>query len=562
MGKPENKSKNYSTYSWLAFYAILAILVRLFVASMETEVGVDSVHYILMGDNIAHGRGFDTWNTTGGTWTLPPTFPILIALFIKLGANLEWAGHLASVFAGTTVLFPVYFQTKRLFGGLAATASATITIFTPILVDYSAVILTELLFASCVLYMILFALRAFSEKGTITDSLISGFFCGLGYLTKTFGIFTLPFLLAGFLFSRGGKSNLPPIKQTGISLLGFLILAVPYWIFLFNYYGEFVLDGKGIGQENRIWARNLNEEHRDPRYSGELTSDGSDFEINVYPHGEKPEWASTGWLISNFPKKYVQKLIRIYQDFPSTPTYPNNVLPLYLLPIILFGLGLFTGKERWKDFHARRFAVYWLCPFIFGLPIIFVEVRYYVPVVALLVPLMSLGAVVLSDWISNSFERIDSRQGFAIVMVLYMLIALPKIMYKYTHRDDPFVSYNPREVAAEWLTSNIDVPGNIMEYGHSVSFYAGAQSILIPDGDLNDVIRIARKYDAPLLSLDEFYLLRANRRPQLNYLFDTEIDPPDGLVRIYTDERYPGLKHVIYLIEDVGDYDMDSSEER
>ena len=92
-------------------------------------------------------------------------------------------------------------------------------------------------------------------------------------------------------------------------------------------------------------------------------------------------------------------------------------------------------------------------------------------------------------------------------------------------------------------------PAKIMEYGHSVSFYSGAQSILIPAGNLDDVLRIAHKYNVEILSLDEYYLHQGNRRPALNYLLSSNGPLPSELDRIYSDERYPGLHHYLYRIK-------------
>lgn len=542
-------------YETLKLVAILvvAFLLRIFLARFETEVGVDSVHYILMGDNIADATSLDTWNTTGGRWVLPPTFPLLVAFFRLFGAGLEWSGHLAAVTAGTALIIPLYCVTRRLFGIITAQVAAIIAAFTPILVDYSVVILTELLFATFVLWMLLFVIRALSSEENIWDSLLSGIFCALAFLTKTFGIFLLPFLLLSFLFSKaGGRTR---STRFGLALLGFLILAVPYWLFLHQYTGRWVIDGKGQGQQVRIFARNLTEEHIDPRYTGELTEDGSDFLINVDPSASIPEGLSTGRIVFNYVKKYAQKLVRIYQDFPYTPTYPNNVLLLYLFPTILLGLGIFTGPGRWSERHGDRFLLYWICPFVFGLPLIFIEVRYFVPVIPLLVPFMARGAEVVSEWIVNRFTGMKgyiskplAAPALTIVLAVFILLALPKITYKLTNWNDPMVSYNPRKEAAEWLLRSDYDPERIMEYGHSVSFCSGAQSILIPEGDLEDVIGIARKYDIDLLSLDEFYLLRAHRRPRIEYLFDIDDPAPPGLERIYIDDRFPELMHVIYRI--------------
>ncbi|MFH1675602.1 MAG: glycosyltransferase family 39 protein [bacterium] len=534
---------------------IIAIAIRLIVARFETEVGVDSVHYILMGDNIAHGHSWDTWDPTGGRWTLPPLFPILIAIFRLLGAGLELSGHLASITAGTLLIIAVYNLTRRLYGLSVARIAAWLAVFTPILVDYSVVILTELLYATCAIFMLISIHRAFSKEGTLTDTFISGIWAALAYFTKAFGIILVPFLLLSYLFAKGGNSGNKPLRQAIFALLGFLLLSVPYWVALHQYSGQWVIDGKGIGQQVRMYARNLDEEHIDPRYSGELTKDGQDFAINVNPMGKKPEWATPKVVMVNFVKKYIQKLVRIYQDFPFTPTYPNNVLLLYLFPAILLGLGIFTGPGRWIERDSDKLLFYWWCPLVFGLPIIFVEVRYFVPIVPLMIPFMAKGVEKVGDWIIRRFYGEEKRDSVTVknlainlVIVVFIILALPKITYKITHWDDPMIFYNPRRIAAEWLVDFNFERDRIMEYGHSVSFYSGVQSILIPDGDLDDVIRIARKYGTDILSLDEFYVLRAHRRPKIEYLFDLSKKTPPELVLIYSDTRYPGLHHFIYCI--------------
>jgi len=546
---------------------VVAFILRLFLSFFETEVGVDSIHYILMGDNIAHGSSFDTFNTTGGHWLLPPAFPLLIAFFRLIGFGLEWSGHLASVTAGTFLLLPLYFLTRRLYGDSVAWIAIIIASFFPILVDYSTVILTENLFAAFVLLMLLSVVKAYSKKGKKIDAFWSGFSLSLAFLTKTFGLFLLPFLLISFLCGRGGNSKNKGIHLLGIALLGFLILAVPYWIGLRAYTGQWVIDGKGMGQASRIYATSLEDEHIDPRYTGELTSDGSDFLINENPLGTRPSDLSVFSFTGNYLKKYVQKLIRIYQDFPFTPTYPNNVCLLYLLPAILLGLGIFSGPGTWLVRHRDRFMFYWLIPFVFGLPLVFVEVRYFIPVIPLLIPFMAVGVEVMAEWMVTRFSGVRgifvrpvAGPGVTIILALFIILATPKLTYKVTNWGDPMVSYNPRKAAAHWLVSNGYHPERIMEYGHSVSFYSGAQSILIPDGDLDDVISIARTYDVDLLSLDEFYVLRADRRPEIEYLFDTDSDIPGELELIYLDNNYAGLKHVIYRIHPVNEPNLNISD--
>lgn len=559
-----SKSGKFENRELIGLVVAVAVgfLIRIFLARYETEVGVDSVHYLLMGNNIASGTGIDTWDTTGGRWIMPPTFPILVAFFRLFGAALEWAGHLAAVTAGSALLIPVYFLTRRLFNVTTARVAVWLAVFTPILVDYSVVILTENLFATFVLAMLVFTHRAFSEDGRLLDSFLSGIFASFAFLTKTFGIFLVPFLALSYLLSKGGHSKSRPLQQGLLAIIGFLILAVPYWVVLHQQSGHWAIDGKGLGQASRIYSQNLAEEHIDPRYTGQLTENGSDFAINVNPEGTHPDWATPPAVGFYFVKKYIQKLVRIYQDFPFTPTYPNNILLLYLFPTILLGLGIFTGPGRWVERQSDRFLIFWLCPFIFCIPIIFIEVRYFIPVIPLLIPFMARGIEVIANWIMTRFPGSGNvpeskRIGtvITVITIIFAILALPKLTYKVTNWDKPMVSYNPRKEAAIWLLDQGYQPEKIMEYAHSVSFYSGAQSILIPQGSIEDVIRIAHKYDIEILSLDEFFVRRSHRRPEIEFLFDPDSKLPPELERIYVDETHNELHHFLYRIRSQAELD-------
>ena len=386
---------------------LLAVAVRLLLIRYETEIGVDSVLYILQGNNIAHG-GWDTWDTTGGRWIMPPLLPILVAIFRLMGVGLEWSGHLASMAAGVLLLIPVYILTKRLYGDRAAIAAAWIAAFTPILVDYSVIVSTELLFAACAITAMIFTHRAFSLKGTIWDVFWSGIWIGLGFLARSLGIILLPWLLISYLFGRSGPSRSRSIKRTIVALIGFVIIALPYWTALKQSTGKWVIDsrfGTYGGQELR--SDSTDQEASYSRYTGELTPDRSDFLVNVPSLQNEYKTESPSAIVSEVAHRYIQMLMRIYLDFPFTPTFPNGVQLFYLFPVFLLGLGFFTGTGKWRDRDSDRFMVWWLAPFILILPLVFVVVRYYIPVVAMLMPFMAVGAVYLASWIRNAFP--DAR---------------------------------------------------------------------------------------------------------------------------------------------------------
>ncbi len=546
---------------WLILVLLLALGLRLFMAHFENDIGVDSYHYALMGQNILKGE-FDTWDPNGGRWTLPPVFPLLIALLHIFISNIETAGRMASIFAGTLGCFAIFLAVRRLFGDVEALVAAFLCAITPILTDYSVIVLTETTFAALYGFALLFSFLTFLKPGKWYFPLLTGIMCALMYQTKAYGIcfiiFALLVIAIGnkYKFKLGGKFLW---RSMGLALLGWMLLVIPYWIFLYNYYGKFVLDGKAVGQLSRMFAYDIPEERVDPRYEGTLieTSDGKlDYAIlhEGYVKPPKPlDFAK--WFV----RKYIKKLIQIFWDFPTTLSYPDNIPLLNLLSIILVGLGLFTMPLNARNNFPAIFVLLWILPYFTILPMVFIEVRYYIPLVAILNIFAALGVLKMADWLKSCFPMFSEnsfykRRALMIVLIVVFIFFLPKNTLKATHAHDPEVSYNEYKVAAEWIKEHYNpVPSPIIEYAHSVSFYAGVQSLQLPRTDIDTLVKFARQRGAKLIVVDERYTFRRRKRPELNEMNNPDPEEVEelrakGLELVYSDMKYPDQRLFIYEV--------------
>jgi 4-amino-4-deoxy-L-arabinose transferase-like glycosyltransferase len=543
----------------LLLILILALAVRLFMARYENDIGVDSYHYALMGQNILDGK-WDTWDPNGGRWTLPPFFPLLIALFHIFISNIETAGRAAAMFAGILTCFTIFLITRRLYGDKPALVAAFLCAVTPILTDYSTLVLTETTFAFLYGLAMLFSYLTFVKPDKWYYPFLTGFICALMYQTKAYGLcfilFALLIIAIGnrYKFKLGGKFLW---KALGLTLIGWLVLVVPYWIFLTGYHGKFVFDGKAVGQLSRMFAHDIPDERIDPRYEGTLIElDDGTLDYAVL-HEELIKPPKPLDFVKWFARKYIKKLIQIFWDFPTAFTYPNDIPLLSLLTIFLIGLGLFTIPLNARENFASIFVLLWILPYFTVLPMVFIEVRYFIPLVAVLNIIAALGTLKLAEWLRASFPMFNEKSlyrkhALSIILVLIFIFFLPKNTLKATHAYDPDVFYNEYKIAAEWIKDNYDpVPGPIIEYAHSVSYYSGVRSLQLPVTDVETLVRFARQHDAELIVIDDRFTMRRRTRPALSLLADPERYageiPGYGLKLVYVDDKY--RDHHVYIYE-------------
>lgn len=106
------------------------------------RIGGDARFYVLLGSNLAAGKGFAYYN--GPTAFRPPLYPIFLAGTMRLfGAGALRAARMIQLGAGLATVWVCARTASRIFGASAARFAVVIALFLPSLVGLSTELMTE-----------------------------------------------------------------------------------------------------------------------------------------------------------------------------------------------------------------------------------------------------------------------------------------------------------------------------------------------------------------------------------------------------------------------------------
>jgi hypothetical protein len=226
---------------------LLAIGVRILWALLSRPViEEEGVYYAGMADNLVRGKLFFSFADQ-------PLFTVLIAGFHYLGLESEFAGRCISIGFGAALLLPMALIALRLYGRKVAYIVAGLSAFHPFLIGISTCVLSEPTFLFFLMLGIYFVFSSPAHAGRYRLAL-SGFLFGLAYLTRVEGII-FPFLSALFLYFIGIRPKRELLRQTLTVIAPFLLLVIPYVVFLSSHTGHISIEGKS--GKNYAIQRNL-----------------------------------------------------------------------------------------------------------------------------------------------------------------------------------------------------------------------------------------------------------------------------------------------------------------
>ncbi len=226
---------------------LLAIGVRILWALLSHPViEEEGVYYAHMAENLVKGKLFFSFADQ-------PLFTLLIAGFHYFGLDSEFAGRCISIGFGAALLLPMALIALRLYGREVAYIVAGLSAFHPFLICISTCVLSEATFLFFLMLGIYFVLSSLAQAGRYRPAL-SGFLFGLAYLTRVEGI-VFPFLSALFLYFIGIWPKRELLRQTLTMIAAFLLLVIPYVIFLSYHMGHISIEGKS--DKNYAIQRNL-----------------------------------------------------------------------------------------------------------------------------------------------------------------------------------------------------------------------------------------------------------------------------------------------------------------
>ena len=543
----------------LCFLVFLSFFIRVlslhffhFIASGGGSA--DSVAYAITGKNLFSGKGFSYQGTV--QLVHPPLYPILIGFFWLLTNNLEFSGQVVSAIAGGLLVIPVYYFAKATYGRRVGLLSAIFVVICPILVYGSTETFSESLYTLFLISSIALVWKALSSRNLLWISL-AGLTTGLSFLTHPLGILFVPIFLV-FLFLSPfliPASTLKSVfKKAALFLAAFIIVCLPYWVFLHKHLGRWSLSGN-TNYVNIYWyklrSQGMSQEEimfkaGDSLIASDLMASDprlSDLSVGIFGYyfshpGELPER-----FMRNFRDAFleIEKIAGLLRISPFALKTILGIMGLVLL------LGLV--KILWeKKFRPRELYLV----FIFLLLSIFLFFRFehryfypYVPLLLIIIAKITVGVERrLEKKISLRNRVCGSISGFFLTGILIVVMGSSSI-FLITKKND--LVPHEYKIMGQWMKENINDIENkmVMSRKFAVPFYAGGRSHPVYYGEYPGLIEYARSRKVDYLVIDDWIIPKT--RPQFAFLLEENQTHP-GLELVHL-VRYKGRKAILYRIE-------------
>ncbi len=219
----------------------LAFSLRLYVVLNAAAVAVDSTV------DIGLARAFSEGDFLGGIdKARPPLHPLLVSLFYQVFQDYELAARVVSLVFGTLVIPLSFYLGRLVYNERAGLLTAFFVTVHPYLIRYSGDTLREALYHFFAVTLTILGLKIISNrsKGLM---LLAGIVSLLAYLTKhvSIGFFIVISLWVVFYDFRRIREDWR--ERLGLLASGwapFIILAVPYLVFLLQETGGATITGK------------------------------------------------------------------------------------------------------------------------------------------------------------------------------------------------------------------------------------------------------------------------------------------------------------------------------
>lgn len=531
---------------------VAGFVFRVLLLHYRFAVTFDEVNYLKLGVS-AYKNGFSSALHT--YWS--PLLPVLIAVTCKLFSNYELAARFVSIFAGSLLIFPVYWLGKYVYNKKVSLVAAFFVAFYPPLVFQSTQILTEpvyMLLATTVMFCGLKMLYEYSVAYAFFSGLISGLLYLIHPLGFGFTLLLIFWIITGTLFKLFLINKFRLIYMILSFLFGFLVIASPYLFYLKNVTGTWTLSAKASANQQMEahvpggvdLFRSLDEQNKHVVID-QIYHQG-DF-IQATHAGKRPvEHVALKPLLV----KYIENVSKMFSQ--AIPQF------LTLIPLMLLSLGLlghtWLNKQGIKILYLLSCIVfYWLIV----IPLFHINLRYLSPLLPLCSIWIAGGAYHVYDWLSDylplakfSYKHRVAPNRIAMMIILITFLGgsflpeLGKVLHLNPTSDDYYADPVGQKRAGLWLKKHADKSPVIMSRNHAVDIYAGnyniKESVTVPVNKINRIIEYAKNRGVNYLVLNERY---ERDYEQIAFLLEGK-NIPAGLQLIYREKDPSGLITVIY----------------
>jgi Dolichyl-phosphate-mannose-protein mannosyltransferase len=441
----------------LALTILIALAIRLYLSLTNFCISGDGVAYLGMARAFAAGRPAEALASV-----FSPLYPWIIAAAHRLIPDWELAGSLVSAILGSAAVATVYLMTREAFErDDLAIGAAVLAAIHPELAAYSASVRTEAGFAfllTAAVWMLIAGLKR-RRLAIIAAAGVGG---GLAYLYRTEAIGLMLFA-AGFMPVAAVGWRRWSLKwaagATAIFVIGFLVVASPYLIYLRETTGHWT-----VGRE--FTAAMM--------YGmGEVAPNTLQWQRLGYSTSVSP----FAPLIAN-PRLYLEK---VAGDFlASLYGFIQALGPL--LTVLLF-VGIWRRGRALLDNFAETMLALFTAFYIAGFSFSYTGARFMVH----LIPFTFGWVMIGLEAASAAFNRLIAGDRLARVprcapAIAIAIIILPQTLWPVGY-DMRGVRYAGKEIARRTAGK----PTVVAARDGRFAYYASASFVQIPVAEVPDL---------------------------------------------------------------------------
>lgn len=455
---------------------LVALCLRLFYRSFRGCIQTDSVQYLNMAHNLFQAGGWkDLFTGRSSGYSLP------IAIFNLFGIELEMAGYLVSILAGSLIIWPITQLARDWYGWKTAVWVSILVAIHPFLVEASLDVLPTALYSLTIITAIYYGWKAL-ESGKRRDYILTAMLWGYTYLIRVEGIvYPLVWFIFYFCFRHERKEQ-GRVREGRNFVLALLLLG----LFVFSYIGahRYTTGHWSLGGLIKKASLNIFIAKLYPPPEERKLLEG---DIKAYGFSGNL-WAKREIALTNYIRRLNMEWLSIMPQ---------------IIPLPMIGLAFLGLFSRPWDRHRRRREVYlfvMLYPLLLY-PLSRVIVRYLLPTSFIILLWVSNGIVEMGEWARRTGMRYAKFVLFVVGGVACFLLAVQLIQ---PIRENPYYRYwrEHKEVGL-WMAENLPPGQDIMSRKPYVAFYARGNHTQLPDQEIEEILEMARTKGIDYLVIDE-----------------------------------------------------------
>lgn len=499
----------------LVLIILIGLIIRLILLNSHDIIEIDGSNYMKIAENLVSGNGY--LDLSGKTNIIfPPLYPLISGMLGFLINNFELAGRLVSLLSGLGLILIMYLISKKLYDKERGLICAALVSLYPALTFISGITYTESLYLFLIALGIYLGWLSLKDNKRWSVYFILGIIFGLAYLTRSEGLlFFLVIIFLNLIFKNPWKIK---IKNILFSVLGLIIICMPYWIFLYSQLGVFSL-GVQSTSEFLEEAYTVTQSSNIKEY--ELNYLAMDFSSDNYKGLNQQN--IFGYVLNNPVKFFERYFSNLYKE-------QTSVLPkLYPIIFILIAFaGLILGNWNTNRKKQELYLILCFLAPLLALPISYVSPRMILSSLLVLLIWTSNGVKELDKWIKDKFNV----NNLVLIFVLLAFLFGNLIINKVNISDTPFTGENENDnlykESGLWIKANYNNT-IIMTREGRISYYAGAKNVKLAYGNIQYIIKESCKANVNFIALDRKNIEKL--RPELVYLLE-EKNTPNNLMFI------------------------------